>query len=85
MNKVKKEKQEKVGKHEIQLGLKLVLGKYSKEETNTYQKLADLVSKAIKKKVTEELIVDYYLPSIEFEDRYLIAKLHWPDDENFVY
>lgn len=88
MIKTKIKEEEKVGRIEIQLGLKLVLGKYSKEETNTYQKLADLISKTINKKVTVEIIVDYYLPSIEYEDRLLIAKEHWPDDwigdENFV-
>jgi len=80
---------EQVKNVEIELALKLIRSKYSEDELNTYSKLADLVTKTIQKEVTEDRIVEYYMPSIEYEDRLLIAKEHWPDDwsdsENFVY
>ncbi len=82
-------KTEQVSDVEIKLALKLIESKYSSDKLDTYSKLAALVSKTIQKQVTENRIIEYYLPSIQYEDRLLIAKEHWPngweDLENFVY
>ncbi len=85
MDKVKKKKQTQVSDAELRLVLKLISSKYPVEKRDTFGKLADLITKHINKEVSEDRVYEYYRPSIEFEDRYLIAKEHWPGDENVVY